>query len=374
MSRYARRSGLDIWPGFVDGLAAILMVVVFLVLLFALGQWVLSDSLQNKTQALDSLSLELQDTLANLDAEQDQKAALEQLINRLRVALGDTERILQDTQSELAITGTELDSANQTVQSQNQTITELQAEIARLAALRAELEAAVGGLEQRIGAQDQALADAAVASEQQQANNQRLAQRVDSLTAELRTLQSLLGDKDATIADQQATIADLDDQLNQALKERVEELSAYRSEFFGRLKEILGQRDDIRIEGDRFVLQAELLFDSGSAELAEKGRTQVARLSGTLKALIERIPADIDWVLRIDGHTDKRPINTPEFPSNWELSTARAVAIVKAMIELGIPAKNLAATGFGAHHPINPGSTDAALAENRRIEFKLTSR
>jgi chemotaxis protein MotB len=169
-------------------------------------------------------------------------------------------------------------------------------------------------------------------------------------------------------------IADLGRQLNLALADKVNELARYRSNFFGKLREILGNRDDIVIVGDRFVVPSELLFPSGSADLQPAGKLQLDRLAQTLREVVAEIPSDIDWVLRIDGHTDKRPISTARFPSNWELSSARAIAIVKHLVTAGIPARHLAANGFGEFHPLDPGDSEAALARNRRIEIQLTNR
>ncbi len=154
----------------------------------------------------------------------------------------------------------------------------------------------------------------------------------------------------------------------------MEELAKYRSEFFGKLSEILGSRSDIQIVGDRFVFQSEVLFDSGSDKIKPLGREQVIRLGKTLSSIASRIPGSIDWVLRVDGHTDKRPIKSREFPSNWELSTARAISVVKLLIGNGLPPERLVAAGFGEFHPIEDSLTSRALQRNRRIEFKLTNR
>jgi chemotaxis protein MotB len=159
-----------------------------------------------------------------------------------------------------------------------------------------------------------------------------------------------------------------------ALASKVQELARYRSEFFGRLREVLGKRKDVRIVGDRFVFQSEVLFETGSAELGGAGQQQLGQLARALTEIAARIPKDLPWVLRVDGHTDRIPIHTPEFRSNWELSTARAISVVRFLIDQGIPADHLAATGFGEHQPLDPGLSEAALRRNRRIELKLTQR
>jgi len=157
-----------------------------------------------------------------------------------------------------------------------------------------------------------------------------------------------------------------------ALAQRVQDLSRYRSDFFGRLREILEGRADVRIVGDRFVFQSEVLFGAGEANISAAGQAELAKLAEAVKQLETEIPSDVNWVLRIDGHTDKRPINTPQFPSNWELSAARAISVAKYLIAQGVSAQHLVPAGFGEFSPIDPGDTDAAYARNRRIEFKLT--
>ena len=169
-------------------------------------------------------------------------------------------------------------------------------------------------------------------------------------------------------------IEDLGQRLNTALASKARQLQRYRSEFFGRLREALGQYPDIRIEGDRFILPSELLFESGSDQLGAEGRQQVARLALTLNEIAAIIPADIDWILRVDGHTDRRPINSERFQSNWELSAARAISLVRQMAENDVPLARMAAAGFADYHPVDLATTAAAYARNRRIELKLTSR
>ena len=203
---------------------------------------------------------------------------------------------------------------------------------------------------------------------------ERLSRQIAALRQTLARLATALEASEAESRAQNVSIVNLGQRLNAALASKVEELSRYRSEFFGKLREVLGDHKDIRIVGDRFVFQSEVLFDSGSADLADAGRRQIERLAVTLKDIARRIPDDVDWVLRVDGHTDRIPISTTRFPSNWELSTGRAISVVKHLIEVGIPANRLAATGFGEYQPIDPGSGKTAYRRNRRIELKLTGR
>ena len=201
-----------------------------------------------------------------------------------------------------------------------------------------------------------------------------LSRQIAALRQTLARLATALEASEAESRAQNVAIVNLGKRLNAALASKVEELSRYRSEFFGKLREVLGDQKNIRIVGDRFVFQSEVLFDSGSAELADLGRQQIERLAATLKDIAKRIPDDVDWVLRVDGHTDRIPIKTVRFPSNWELSTGRAISVVKHLIEVGIPSNRLAATGFGEFQPIDPGSDQNAYRRNRRIELKLTGR
>ena len=173
----------------------------------------------------------------------------------------------------------------------------------------------------------------------------------------------------------QMRIADLGQRLNVALAQRVQELSRYRSDFFGKLREILGNRPDIRVVGDRFVFQSEVFFDSGAAVLRPEGRAELDKLASALLDLEKQIPSEINWVLRVDGHTDTRPVSSlSAFKSNWELSAARAISVVQYLIAKGVPPQRLVAAGFGEFQPIDPGTTDEAFSRNRRIELKLTER
>ncbi len=201
-----------------------------------------------------------------------------------------------------------------------------------------------------------------------------LSRQLAALRAQIAALSGLLETSEGQSQAQQSEIADLGRRLNLALATKVRELARYRSEFLGRLRAVLGERADVRVVGDRFVFQSEVLFASGEAELEAPGRTQLLRLAESLKEIGATIPGDIDWVLRVDGHTDERPIHTPKFPSNWELSTARAISVVRFLIDQGVPAERVMAAGFAHFRPLDPGGGEAALRRNRRIEFRLTQK
>jgi len=202
----------------------------------------------------------------------------------------------------------------------------------------------------------------------------KLVQELAELRVQITELNGLLENSEGQTQAQQVEIADLGRRLNLALASKVRELARYRSEFLGRLREALGDRADVRVVGDRFVFQSEVLFATGEAELEAPGRDQLLRLAESLKEIGATIPDDIDWVLRVDGHTDERPIQTPRFPSNWELSTARAISVVKFLIEGGVPAERVMAAGFAHFRPLDPGGGEAAFRRNRRIEFRLTQK
>lgn len=341
-----RRRPLDIWPGFVDALAALVMVVVFVLLLFTLGQFFLTERLENRESALARLNTEVERLAELLSMERSTTARLESRVDELTASLARA----RDRESSLE---EQLSGARTRI---GVMATDIEALEARRAELGDRLEA-----EQAISAE----ARSEVA---------RLNRQITELRRQLTQVSEALELSEREVQEQQARIQDLGERLNIALAEKVEELQQYRSDFFGRLKKALGDNPDIRIVGDRFVFQSELLFDTASADLDAEGRGQVQKLAETLQSVMPEIPDDIDWVLRVDGHTDARPISTAQFPSNWELSTARAIAIVKYLERLGIPAGRMAATGFGEHHPLDSRDTPDAWARNRRIELKLTSR
>jgi chemotaxis protein MotB len=215
---------------------------------------------------------------------------------------------------------------------------------------------------------------AAEAGEAAAAEAARLLERVRELSQQVSALSQALSFREQTVESQETQIADLGRQLTSALASQVEELSRYRSDFFGKLRAVLGDREDVRIVGDRFVFQSEVLFGSGEADIGANGREQLAKLAAAFKEMVANLPDDLPWVLQVDGHTDRRPISTPRFPSNWELSTARAISVARFLIEQGIPAERVAARGFAQFQPLEEGDSEEALRRNRRIELKLTTR
>ncbi len=411
MASLARRHerSTNIWPGFVDALATLLMVIIFLLLIFIMAQVFLGQALTGRDQALRKLEGEISELASLLALERKTtdslRADVSRLSTELEVSVGERERLsanvaglrmraesaeqqlvdamvsmeasrqtigrletsLADTQKTLAVREEEL--AERVLRLNN-----LAREIEALTALRDELTAKVMELGKQANEKGEALINERNISESARAQVALMNRQLAALREQLATLEATLRAAEEKAQSQGVQIESLGKRLNAALASKVQELSRYRSEFFGRLREVLGNRPGIRIVGDRFVFQSEVLFDVASAELGPAGKEQMSALAQTLKELVVKIPEDIDWVLRVDGHTDKTPISTARFPSNWELSAARAISVVKYLIDQGLPSVRLVAAGFAANRPIDPGADEIALRRNRRIELKLTQR
>ncbi len=332
-----RRERVDYWPGFVDALATLVLGIVFLLSVFVIVQFVLSQEVTGKDTALQRLSARIAQLTDLLSLEQTGKLSLEEQIAQLRAGLSATEGE-RDRYKGLY---EDLGSGTATAQGK---VTELSTQI---------------DAEKRISLR--ALAQVEV-----------LNQQIAALRRQLSALEQALEVTEQRDKDSQTRITELGQRLNVALAQRVQELSRYRSDFFGRLRAILGNRSDIRIVGDRFVFQSEVFFDTGQAVLKPEGRTEIDKIAAAIIELDKQIPQEIPWVLRVDGHTDIRPLSG--LRTNWDLSAARAIAVVQYLISKGIPPQRLVAAGFGEFQPIDPEKTEEAFARNRRIELKLTER
>jgi len=419
--RNSRRSSIDIWPGFVDALAQLLMVIIFILLVFTAGQFYLGAALSGRDQALQRLQQqinELADLLAiERRASEDLRLGNVELSSQLKSAvaerdeltgkLRDAGAIVSADKEKIELQLRELDSLRRDLEALKSVRADLEAKIAALAQQQAqegaaalrdrskELEARLVSEKEKtalaqkeIDARDIRVRDlGSRADRAEQALNtekeisRNALSRVDQLNAQIAALREQLSKiataldvSEAKVKEQQGQIVELGKRLNLALVNKVEELARYRSEFFGRLREILGDRPDIRIVGDRFVFQSEVLFAPGRAELGDDAKKELAPVTAALKDISAKIPPEINWILRIDGHTDRRPINNSQFASNWELSTARAISVVRFAIEEGVPAARLAAAGFADKQPLDPRSAEDAYRRNRRIELKLTER
>ncbi|MCH6589322.1 MAG: peptidoglycan -binding protein [Proteobacteria bacterium] len=436
LARRARRS-TNIWPGFVDALATLLLVLMFLVMVFVLAQFFLNEALSGRDAALQKLEshvseladllgleraqgAELRLNIAQLSEElqasvtlrDDLNATIEALTLRAESAEQTTKRLnkaleeafatieadntkLASQSSELAALSTRAESAEERaarlkkaledafatveadkakIQVQVRELAALTQSVAALRALKEELETKITEMSGKLEESEATMIAERDISESARARLALLNRQMAALREQLAQLSAVLEASEVLSKNQKVQIANLGKRLNAALATKVQELSRYRSEFFGRLREVLGRQPGVRIVGDRFVFQSEVLFASGSAELGEEGQEQLGRLADTLREISMKIPKDIDWILRIDGHTDKLPIKTAQFPSNWELSSARAISVVKFLKSREIPANRLVAAGFGEHQPLDDRDDEIGYRRNRRIELKLTQR
>ncbi len=379
----ARRTArtVDIWPGFVDALATLILVIVFVLMVFTLFQFYLKDVISGRDQALAQLSSQLGDLANQLALEKRANADLNQQVSSLNEELQASISTNDRLQQEAAAAGqradkvsADLEDANKVIQADKEKI---DAQLGQLDALRKNIETLTAlrdELQKKVNQQGSDLTAQKDLTKDAQARADLLTRQIAALQQQLAALNDALGVSENKAKADQVQIADLGKRLNAALAGRVEELQRFRSEFFGRLRQVLGDRPDVRVVGDRFVFQSEVLFPSGSAELQPEGKQQLDQLADALSTIAKQMPADLPWILQVDGHTDNRPISTPQFPSNWELSAARAISVVKYLASRGIASDRLAAAGFGEFEPIDPRNDEIGWRRNRRIEVKVTSR
>jgi len=335
-----RRPGMDYWPGFVDALSTLLLAIMFLLTVFVLAQFLLSREISGRDEVLNRLNGQINELTQMLSLERSGKQDLEDALANLRASLVESE-----------------------------------GEKSRLQALLDRGAGASDLANEKIGELSESLDEERQVSQRALAQVELLNQQISALRRQIGALEDALDVSETKDRESQVKIADLGRRLNVALAQRVQELNRYRSDFFGRLREILSDRENIRIVGDRFVFQSEVLFQSGSADLNEAGQEELLKLASALRDLVREIPSDINWVLRVDGHTDDVPLSgTGRYADNWELSSARATSVVKFLINAGVPANRLVAAGFAEYQPIAEGDSPEARATNRRIELKLTER
>ena len=406
MSYLSKSSELEdnsiIWPGFVDVLASTLMVIIFIVLLFTVSQVYLGDLVVGKNEEIQKLenTIDIQDeTIVYQDESltDTQKSVLEkeviisdqdfniqslseivnqqnldmnalndiitQITNELSLSLDENKSM----QSDIAVLQSEQTSLLDSLFSSNQEKTNISQ---TLDSLKIENQSLAGKL-------DSLNSEASLRNEDLEmalAKISNLSNNVEILTNEILSLNDILETKEKEMASSKLEIGDLGERLNRVLTSELFKLQQYRSEFFGRLSELLSDRSQITVQGDRFVFQSEILFSSGSAEIQTKGKVALSSVSATILELIDELPTDLNWILQVDGHTDKIPIYTDQFPSNWELSHTRALEVVKFFISQGIPSDRLSANGYGDNQPLSLGNTPEDLKSNRRIELKITQR
>jgi chemotaxis protein MotB len=332
-------SGMNYWPGFVDALSTLILGIIFLLTVFVVVQFYLQQEVAGKDTALTRLNAQIAQLTELLSMEKTGKASLQDQLAQLQASLATAESD-RDKFKGLA------EGAGAGAAAAQGKVTELSSQLEGEKKLSSKALAQVEVLNQQIAAMRRQLAAIETALD---ASEQK--------------------DKEA-----QNKINDLGQRLNLALAQKVQELTKYRSDFFGKLREILGNRPDMRVVGDRFVLQSEVFFDTNKADLKTEGDAELDKVATALVGLEQQIPTDIPWVLRVDGHTDVRPITGGAFKSNWDLSVARAVSVVKYLVSKGVSPQRLVAAGFGEFQPIDLGTTDDAYKRNRRIEFKLTER
>ena len=449
--RRGQRAPYEIWPGFVDALTTLLLVIIFLLVVFVLAQFFLSQALSGRDAALEKLNQQVNELADLLAIERRTSANLENQISQLTIDMTklaeerdsviiqlDTltsralsaeeerdrftvllreekdktetaEKELEVSEASLKTNLAELESLKRDITALEETRKKLEEEVGRLVVAIEAKDTEIGSLRDRSKELESNIADekerTVLAQKDIEEREIRLAElqtlylqtqdklteeeklsvaaqaqvaalnaQINALRNELAKLNQVLEASEAKDIEQNAQIADLGKRLNQALAAKVQELQQYRSEFFGKLREVLKNRPGISIVGDRFVFQSEVLFGQGQAELGPEGKQDMAKFAATLVNISKDIPKDIDWILRVDGHTDKQPIRTARFPSNWELSTARALSVTKFLISQGIPPNRLAATGFGEFQPIDSRDDEIGYLRNRRIELKLTER
>lgn len=334
-ARGRRDRTLNYWPAFVDALSTLLLSIVFLLSVFMLAQFFLAREITSRDTVLDRLNRQISELTDLLALERSSRRASDENVAGLQTTLRSAEQE------------------------------------------RSRLQAAIesgAGAQSRAGELGTALEAERQATSRAMTQIELLNQQIAAMRRQLAALEDALAASESRDRESQARIADLGSRLNVALAQRVQELARYRSDFFGRLRQILGNRPDIRIVGDRFVFQSELFFAPSQSVVRPEGQGELDRIASLLQDLERQIPPDIPWVLRVDGHTDVRPIRTPQFPDNWALSASRAIAVVQYLMSKGVPPQRLVAAGFAEFQPLDPATTDEAYARNRRIELKMTER
>lgn len=454
LSRLGNRSRLSdfTWPGFVDGLASLLMVFVFVLMVFVIIQANLAFRISGQDTRITALQRdllelgnilnieretnsqllsELSDTKVLMSAlETDNKQLLSQ-ITFLQEELSDKEEIIIAKEADISSLSSQLleleDNLNAARAISEQRGDEIKSLIFRLTANEKELDeksiafnkqqielkknlelieentALISTLKSEISdlseqnnfneanlaekekllliaekallKKAEELAAANNSSNEAKAEINKLLINTNTLRQEIQKLNSLLAEKERESINDKIAIADLGKKLNSALASRVQDLQKFRSEFFGQLREILENRSEVRVVGDRFIFQSEVIFATGQANVSAAGKEQLADIASALREIEKSIPENIPWVLQIEGHTDSDPIaNSSIFRDNWDLSTERALSVVRFLRSEGISANRLAAAGYGEFQPIDSGNSAASKQRNRRIELKLTQR
>ena len=391
----ARRPENYTWPGFVDALATLLMVIIFVLLVFVLiqvnlayrvaGQDATMNDMRSQIVSLgDLLNLErkandeLKDELASisslLDATSSERDSLVTQLANTTATLSLRDSEIKQLTAIQAKTEESLDAARQTIAERVAALEAIELTLAQAQAKLMESEVEIADAAARNVSSLARISQLETKNAASQAEVAQMTNAVTALRLRIEELTSILAEKEAQAARDKIAIASLGKSLNNALASRVQELQRFRSEFFGRLREVLRGRDDVRIVGDRFVFQSEVLFAQGAASLGPEGEEKLGQLAVALNQIAAEIPEDIDWILQVEGHTDDIPVRAGRFADNWDLSTERALSVVRFLAESGLPANRLAAAGYGEFQPLDDAGSDEARRRNRRIEMKLTQR
>ena len=344
---------VNIWPGFVDVLGTLLIVTIFTVLISTVTQIYFNDQLEIKRGEISSLDNQITNLANQLSLLNTEKKKIDKSFATLTIEYKDLNKKKNKLDEELSKSQYNLKIKDKELE---QIINER------------------SSLLGKIQKQNEDLKDLSEVKEKNSLEIFELNRNVEKLNNRLEELSKLLISAEEEDRKKKIKIENLGKKLNQALAGKLQELSEYQSIFFKKIKEALGDRKDIKVEGDRFIFPSEIFFESGSDIIQTEGIKKLSDIAKSLNEISEKIPSKIDWVLRIDGHTDKIPINNEKFNSNWHLSSSRAINIVKLLIENGISPNRLVAAGFGEHSPLISQENEEAYKKNRRIEIKLTRR
>jgi len=365
-------NGLEAWPGYVDALSTLLMVTIFVLLVFVLAEAFLSSALTGSNNTIDVLKQQIAELTQSLSMETTKDATLSQELAALNAQLASAQSANASLTQQLSTdtaTITSLQGAQKTLQAQ---LSDAQAQAAaatgRISALQAQMEEVAGTPDMQ-----QKLTDAQKLSAQDEAQITLLNQQMAALRAQLAALQTALDASQAADEADKVQIVDLGKQLNEALARKVEELQQYQSVFFRTLSESLKGEKNIKVVGDRFVFESDVLFPVDEATITPEGQAEIAEVADAVKEIAAKIPSNVNWVLSVDGYADVQPIKGGPYKSNFDLSSARALAVLDLLIADGVPENRLVTSGMGSNNPIATGDTPADYAQNRRIEFRLTT-
>ena len=377
MSRLRNRSRrpAEIWPGFVDAISTLLLVLIFLLALFLASEFFLSKMLSKKDDALESLNLQISQLSELLSLEKKENKDLNNTISVLNEKINSinfTSDLMTMEFNDLKNKNIELSELVALIKEDKNLLEE---SFNKLSADNKNLEIEIRELIATLSATKVKLSEAEEEVELSEAAKNQVTVlniQIADLREQLSLIESLLDINREELKKKDIQIVELGKKLNTALAVKVGELNKYKSEFFGRLREILGNTEGIQIVGDRFIFQSEVLFESGSADIGISGITELNKLSKILLDITSKIPNDIPWILQIQGHTDQNPISTVLYPSNWELSSARAISVGRVLINAGINSNKISVAGFAEYQPLTEGIDEDSLRRNRRIEIKLT--